>query len=298
MQEIHVAHSPDSDDAFMFWALAKDRVDTEGLKFVHHLEDIQTLNEAAKQGKYELTAISYYAYPFVKDKYVLLTCGSSIGNKYGPVVVSKTAMTKDDLAGKTIAVPGEMTTAYLALKIWYPEAVTEVVPFDQIMAKVIDGTYSAGLLIHEGQLTYQQDGLCKIVDLGQWWFEETNLTLPLGGNAVRKDLGEETCIKIARVLKRSIDYALKNRQEALEYSKTFARGLNDTLLDRFISMYVNEMTVESDMEIQKGVKMLLLRGYGIGLVPEKSDVEFLGPDGAGSPLRKYDYNVAELSSRI
>lgn len=296
MQEIHVAHSPDSDDAFMFWALVHDRVDTEGLTFVHHLDDIQTLNEAAKAGKYELTAISYYAYPFLQDKYALLTCGSSVGNKYGPVVVSKTPMTQADLAGKTIAVPGELTTAYLALKIWYPDAITEVVPFDRIMEKVADGTYPAGLLIHEGQLTYPRQGFHKIVDLGEWWFEECNLTLPLGGNAVRQDLGEETCLKIARVLKRSIEYGLQHREEALSYAKGFAKDLEDPLIDRFVGMYVNEMTVEADMEIQKAVRMLLFRGYGLGLLPEKPVITFINPDGDGAPLRRYEYSEQELSS--
>ncbi len=278
MQEIHVAHSPDSDDAFMFWALAHDKVDTEGLRFVHHLSDIQTLNEAAKEGKYELTAISYYAYPFLQDKYALLSCGSSVGNKYGPVVISKKPMTQADLAGKIIAVPGLMTTAYLALKVWYPDAQVEVVPFDQIMDKVNDGAYEAGLIIHEGQLTYQQKGFHKVVDLGEWWFEETSLTLPLGGNAVRRDLGPETCQKIARVLKRSIECGLANREEALAYAKTFARDLEDSLIDRFVGMYVNDMTVEADMEIQKAVRLLLFRGYGIGLLPEKPEITFITPN--------------------
>lgn len=278
MQEIHVAHSPDSDDAFMFWALAHNKVDTEGLTFVHHLCDIQTLNEDARHGKYEVTAISYYTYPFVQDKYVLTACGSSVGNKYGPVLIAKTPMTKDDLAGKTIAVPGEMTTAYLALKVWYPEAVTEVVPFDQIMEKVEDGTYPAGLIIHEGQLTYRKQGFHKVVDLGEWWFEECSLTLPLGGNVVRKDLGEETCMKIARVLKRSIECGLENREEALAYAKTFARDLDPSLVDRFVGMYVNDMTVDADLEVRKGIRLLLFRGYGLGLLPEKPSFTFVDPE--------------------
>lgn len=284
MQEIHVAHSPDSDDAFMFWALAHDKVDTEGLRFVHHLQDIQSLNEAAKEGKYELTAISYYAYPFVQDKYALVSCGSSVGDKYGPVLISKKPLTKADLEGKTIAVPGLMTTAYLALKVWYPEAVTEVVPFDQIMDKVADGTYEAGLIIHEGQLTYQKKGFHKIVDLGEWWFEEASLPLPLGSNAVRRDLGEETCQKIARVLKRSIQCGLENREEALAYAKQFGGELDDSLLDRFVGMYVNDMTLDADMEIQKSVRLLLFRGYGIGLLPEKPEISFITPDESRVPV--------------
>lgn len=281
--DIHVAHSPDSDDAFMFWALAKDRVDTEGLTFHHHLEDIQTLNEAAKTGKYELTAISYFAYAFINDKYDILSCGSSIGDKYGPVVIAKKPLTKADIENTVIAVPGELTTAYLALKLWMPEAKTEVVPFDQIMQKVEDGTYTAGLIIHEGQLTYQEQGFHKVVDLGEWWFEETNLTLPLGGNAIRKDLGPELCQKIGRVLRRSVEYGLEHRAEALDYCKQYARDLRPEQIDKFVGMYVNNMTVEADMEIQKAVKLLLLRGHGQGLIANKPDVVFIHPEKTLSP---------------
>lgn len=296
MQEIHVAHSPDSDDAFMFWALAHDRVDTEGLKFVHHLADIQTLNEAAKEGKYELTAISYYAYPFVQDKYALLSSGSSVGNKYGPVLVSKTPMTKDDLAGKTIAVPGTMTTAYLALKIWYPEVQTEVVPFDEIMDRVEDGTYPAGLLIHEGQLTYARKGFHKIVDLGEWWYNMVSLVLPLGGNAIRKDLGEETIRKVARVLRRSIEYGLEHREEALAYARQFARDLDPGLVDRFVQMYVNEFTVDADMETQKGIRLLLFMGYGQGLLPEKPVISYVRADGSFTVLEEASPESLSLSA--
>lgn len=274
---IKIAHSPDSDDAFMFWALAHHKVDAEGLTFEHHLGDIQSLNEDAKTGKYELTAISYYAYPFLSDKYALLSCGSSVGDKYGPVVIAKQPLSKEDLAGQKIAIPGLMTTAYLALKIWYPEAEVEVVPFDQIMERVEDGTYNAGLIIHEGQLTYKDKGFHKVVDLGEWWFEETNLTLPLGGNAIRRDLGEETIQKVARVLKRSIEHGLANRAEAIAYARQFGRDLGDELVDRFVGMYVNEMTVEADLEIQKAVKLLLFRGYSLGLIPEKPEVTFIHP---------------------
>lgn len=279
--EIRIAHSPDSDDAFMFWALAKDLVDNEGMTFTHHLYDIQTLNEEASKGTYELTAISYFAYPFVSDKYALLSCGSSVGDKYGPVLVAKTPMTQADLKDQVIAIPGERTTAYLALKIWFPDAKTDVVPFDQIMDKVKDGTYKAGLLIHEGQLTYPQEGLVKIVDMGEWWFEESNLPLPLGGNAIRKDLGMERIQAIARVLKRSIEYGLAHKEEALAYCRQFARGLSDEKLNRFLDMYVNDMTVDADFEIQKAVKLLLYRGHGIGLIPEKPEIEFISPEGPG-----------------
>jgi 1,4-dihydroxy-6-naphthoate synthase len=272
---IRVAHSPDSDDAFMFWALAHHKVDTEGLIFEHHLDDIQTLNEAAKEGRYELTAISYFAYPFLQDQYAILSCGSSIGDKYGPVVISKSPLSKADLGGKVIAIPGEMTTAYLALKIWYPEAKTQVVPFDQIMERVEQGEFEAGLIIHEGQLTYQQEGFYKVVDLGEWWFEETNLTLPLGGNAIRKDLGPELMQKIARILKASIACGLAHREEALAYAKQFGRDLPDSLVDRFVGMYVNDMTLDMDLEIQKAIKLLLYRGHGIGLIPFKPELEII-----------------------
>lgn len=272
---IRVAHSPDSDDAFMFWALAKDRVDTEGLTFTHHLTDIETLNREAMKGTYELTAISYHAYAKIADKYALLNVGSSIGDKYGPVVIAKRKMTKEELKNVTVAVPGELTTAYLALKIWEPSLKTEVVPFDQIMEKVAAGEYEAGLIIHEGQLTYRREGFEKVVDLGEWWFEETNLTLPLGGNAIRLDLGDELIQKIGRVLKRSIEYGLAHREEALEYAKQFSRGLDDKLTDEFVGMYVNDMTLDADVEIRKAVKLLLWRGQGIGLISEKIEPVFV-----------------------
>lgn len=272
---IRVAHSPDSDDAFMFWALAKDRVDTEGLTFTHTLTDIETLNREALQGTYELTAISYHAYAQLHDKYALLNVGSSIGDKYGPVVIAKKPFTKEELKNVTVAVPGEMTTAYLALKIWEPELKTVTVPFDQIMERVESGEFEAGLIIHEGQLTYQQQGFTKVVDLGEWWFEETNLTLPLGGNAIRLDLGEELIQKIGRVLKRSIEHGLQHREEALDYAMEFARGLDRKLADEFVGMYVNEMTLDADVEIRKAVKLLLWRGHGIGLIPEKIEPKFI-----------------------
>jgi 1,4-dihydroxy-6-naphthoate synthase len=275
---IRVAHSPDSDDAFMFYALAQDKVDTEGLTFTHQLTDIETLNQEAMRGTYELTAISYHAYATVHDKYALLTVGSSVGDKYGPVVIAKEAFTKKQLKNKVVAVPGKMTTAYLALKIWEPDIETVVVPFDQIMDRVLSGEFEAGLIIHEGQLTYPQLGLKKVVDLGEWWFEETNLTLPLGGNAIRRDLGPELIQKIARVLKRSIEYGLAHRQEALDHCMQYARGLNKDQADRFVGMYVNDMTLEADLEIQKAVKLLLWRGHGIGLIPEKIVPEFIRPD--------------------
>lgn len=272
---IRVAHSPDSDDAFMFWALAHDKVDTEGLTFTHTLTDIETLNNEALKGTYELTAISYWAYAQVKDKYALLDVGQSIGDKYGPVVIAKTLLTKDALKDQVIAVPGEMTTAFLALKLWYPEAKTQVVPFNEIMDRVGKGEFVAGVIIHEGQLTYAVEGFHKVVDLGEWWFETTNLCLPLGSNAVRLDLGSELIAKIGRVLKRSIEAGLANRKEALDYALQFARGLDRDKADAFVGMYVNEQTLYADVEIKKAVRLMLNMAHGQGLIPEKIDPVFV-----------------------
>jgi 1,4-dihydroxy-6-naphthoate synthase len=272
---IRVAHSPDSDDAFMFWALAHHKIDTEGLTFEHTLTDIETLNREAMKGTYELTAISYHAYAKVYDKYALLNVGSSVGDKYGPVVIAKKPFTKDALKQVTVAVPGEMTTAYLALKIWEPDVKTVVVPFDQIMERVESGEFEAGLIIHEGQLTYQKQGFVKVVDLGEWWFEETNLTLPLGGNAIRLDLGDDLIQKIGRVLKRSVEFGLNHRQEALDYALQFARGLDRDTANEFVGMYVNDMTLNADSEIRKAVKLLLWRGQGVGVIAEKVGPTFI-----------------------
>jgi 1,4-dihydroxy-6-naphthoate synthase len=274
---IRVAHSPDADDAFMFYGLAQHQVDAEGLTFEHVLSDIETLNREAMKGTYELTAISYHAYPTVRDKYVLLSVGSSVGDKYGPVLVGREKLTKEQLkqGGRKIAVPGLLTTAYLALKLWEPSLETEVVPFDEIQDRVKAGEYDAGLIIHEGQLTYGDEGLVKIVDLGEWWYEETNLVLPLGGNAIRRDLGDELIQKIARVLYRSVEYGLKHRQEALADAIQYSRGLAMDKADRFVGMYVNDMTLYADNEIRKAVKLLLWMGHGIGLIPEKIVPEFV-----------------------
>lgn len=298
LTHIRVAHSPDSDDAFMFWAMVEGHVDTEGLTFSHQLSDIETLNQAAKKGTYELTAISFYAFPFIQDQYDVLTCGSSVGNKYGPVVIANTKLHRQDLIGKTIAIPGELTTAHLALKVWLPEAKTEVVPFDQIMDKVKDGTYVAGVIIHEGQLTYPQEGFTKVVDLGEWWFEEANLPLPLGGNAIRKDLGRELQLKVARVLKRSIEYGLAHRKEAIAYAQQFSRGLSDEKTDRFIAMYVNEHTLEADLEVQKAVRLLLFRGHAIGMLPEKPEIHFVSPEGDGVPFKGGEFPKAAASVEL
>jgi len=272
---IRVAHSPDSDDAFMFYGLAHNHVDTEGLTFSHQLTDIETLNREALKGTYEMTAVSYYAYPFIKDKYALMNVGSSIGEKYGPVVISTKPMHKEDLAGKPIAVPGKMTSAYLFTKLWFADAVTVEVPFQEIMDRVRSGEFEAGVIIHEGQLTYREEGFHKIVDLGEWWFETTNLPLPLGGNAIRKDLGAEMIQKIGRVLRRSIEYSLAHREEALDYALQFARGLDRSKADQFVGMYVNEQTLETSDDVRRAIRLMLNMAYGIDLLEEKVDPEFV-----------------------
>jgi len=271
---IRVAHSPDADDAFMFYGLAMDKVDTEGLTFTHQLTDIETLNQEALNGTYELTAISYHAYPYLRDKYIMLNVGSSVGDKYGPVLVAKQQFSREDLKGKTIGVPGAWTTATLALKIWEPTLNTIVVPFDQIMDKVKSGEIDAGVIIHEGQLTYANEGLVKIVDLGEWWFNTVNLPLPLGCNAVRRDLGDEMIAKIARCLKRSIEYSLANREAALDYAMQYARDLPREKADKFVGMYVNQDTLEANPTIKRAVRLLLYMGHGAGVLPEKVDPEF------------------------
>lgn len=272
---IRVAHSPDSDDAFMFYGLAKEAIDTEGLTFTHELVDIETLNKEALKGTYELTAISYHAYAYIHEKYALLDTGASIGDKYGPVLIANQTMTKEELAGKPIAVPGRMTSAYLALKLWEPTLETVEVPFDEIMPKVKDGTYAAGVIIHEGQLTYGEEGFTKIVDLGEWWFETTNLPLPLGSNAIRRDLGDDVMMKVARVLKRSIEYSLANRDAALDYALQYGRGLTREQADKFVGMYVNDMTVQATDDIKRAVRLMLSMGHGVGVIPHKVDPEFV-----------------------
>lgn len=272
---IRVAHSPDADDAFMFYALAHDKVDTEGLRFEHTLTDIETLNREAERATYELTALSYHAYAYVHTQYVLLDVGASIGDKYGPVLVARQALSKEDLAGRPVAVPGERTTAYLALKLWEPSLQTVVMPFDTIQDAVARGDVAAGLIIHEGQLTYPALGLKKVVDLGQWWFDAVNLPLPLGANAIRRDLGDEVIRRVGRALKRSIQYALDHREEALDYALTFARGLRRDDADRFVGMYVNAMTLHTGADIRRAARLLLYMGAGAGILPAKIDPEFV-----------------------
>jgi 1,4-dihydroxy-6-naphthoate synthase len=272
---IRVGHSPDSDDAFMFYALTHNKLDTGGLKFVHQLEDIETLNKRALKGELEVSAVSIHAYAYLAKHYALLSSGSSMGDRYGPTLVTREPSTLENLRGKTIAVPGLLTTAYLTLQLCLGRDVPIVVmPFDQILPAVADGKVEAGLLIHEGQLYYGDKGLFKVADLGQWWFEKTGLPLPLGGNVVRKDLGDPMISRIARLLRGSIRYALDHRQEALDYALKYARDLDPALADRFVGMYVNDWTVDYGPRGREAVQTLLGRAAEAGLVPGPLQVQF------------------------
>ena len=273
---IRVAHSPDSDDAFMFYALSQNKLDTGNLRFVHELSDIESLNRRALKGELEVSAVSIHAYAYLADSYALLSSGSSMGDRYGPRLVAKEAFAREDLKGKTVAVPGERTTAFLVLKLYEPEVGHVVVPFDEITAFVAQGEADVGLLIHEGQLTHESEGFHLIEDLGEWWHAETNLPLPLGGNVVRRDLGEETMREVARLIKASIRYALDHREEALAYALDYARDLPPELADRFVSMYVNEWTLDYGETGREAVRTLLSRGYEAGVIPHKVEVEFVG----------------------
>lgn len=276
---IRVGHSPDSDDAFMFYALTHDKLDTGGLRFVHQLEDIETLNRRALDGELEVSAVSIHAYAHLADKYALLASGSSMGDRYGPKLVSRRERTLDELRASraTIAIPGTLTTAYLTLQLCLGKDVpTTVLPFDQILPAVLDGRAEVGLIIHEGQLYYPDKGLHQVADLGQWWFEQTGLPLPLGGNVVRKDLGDDLVNRIASLIKQSIVYALEHRQEALDYALTFARDLDPALADKFIGMYVNDWTVDYGPRGREAVRVLLNRAWEAGLVPHAVQVQFVG----------------------
>jgi 1,4-dihydroxy-6-naphthoate synthase len=272
---IRLGHSPDPDDAFMFWGLAADRVDSRGFEFEHVLRDIQTLNEWALEGRLEVTAISLHAYPFVQERYVLLPHGASMGSGYGPVAVAREPMSKEQLRDVEIAVPGRMTTAFLVLRLYLGDFRYRVVPFDEILDEVTSGRADAGLLIHEGQLTYASLGLQKVVDLGEWWLLETGLPLPLGANVARRDLGEETLRELSAVLEASIRAGLDNRAEALEYALQFGRGLDGGLADRFVGMYVNELTCDYGDEGREAVRELLRRGEEIGAFDSPVRVEFV-----------------------
>jgi 1,4-dihydroxy-6-naphthoate synthase len=272
--KITVAHSPDSDDAFMFYGLASGGVETYGIQVEHLLADIETLNRAAFDGRYEVTAVSFHAYAHITDKYLLLSHGASMGDKYGPVVVAKADGPKT-LDNVVVAVPGLLTTAYLALKLYSPGVEVKVLPFDQIQEAVHDGTVDAGLLIHEGQLTYESEGLRKIVDLGEWWSEKTgNLPLPLGGNVIRRDLGMDNVAKISRMLHDSIAYALSHREEALDYAMKYSRGLDRRKADRFVGMYVNDLTLDYGDRGRTAVQLLMDLAYDKRYIPSKVTVEW------------------------
>jgi 1,4-dihydroxy-6-naphthoate synthase len=273
-RQITVAHSPDSDDAFMFYALATNKIKTGDLKFNHVLSDIETLNKKALKGEYEVTAVSFHAYAYLADKYALLSSGASMGDRYGPLVVSETPMKPQDLKGKVVAVPGEMTTAFLVLRIFEPDFIPLVVPFDKIFDAVVRHKADAGLIIHEGQLTFPSLGLHKVVDLGEWWFKETQLPLPLGGNVIRKDLGHELIAKVSKILRQSIEYALEHRDEALNYALQFARDMEQELADKFVGMYVNDRTLNYGEAERKAVQLLLNLGHEKQIIRQPVQLEF------------------------
>jgi 1,4-dihydroxy-6-naphthoate synthase len=275
-QDIHVAHSPDSDDAFMFYAMATKKIDTGDLNYIHTLSDIETLNRKAMKGEYEVSAISFHAYAYMSEKYALLSCGASMGRNYGPIVVSGKPMTVQSLANdKVIAIPGTLTTAFLALRLLEPNIQYKVVPFDEILDEVQKGEVDAGLLIHEGQLTYREMGLHKVVDLGEWWLKETNLPLPLGGNVIKRDLGKKMMERIAQDIKSSIQYGLDHREEAMAYAIQFSRGLDTQRVDRFVGMYVNDLTLDYGSEGRQAVRKLLQEAFKKKIIPEKVDLEFV-----------------------
>jgi 1,4-dihydroxy-6-naphthoate synthase len=274
--DISIAHSPDSDDAFMFYGLATNKVRVPGFRFNHTLCDIETLNQKARdEAFYDVTAISFHAYPYVQHSYTLMGCGGSVGEGYGPMVVSSREMTPEDLKRVKIAVPGTMTTAYLALKIFNPELETVVVPFDKIIPEIQAGNFEAGLIIHEGQLTYSMSGLRKVLDLGVWWREATGLVLPLGGNAVRRSLGKDTLHVVTKAVRDSIQHAIDNREPALEYAMQFARDLDPRLANRFVSMYVNERTLDYGADGRQAIRKLLDLGHERGIIPIAPLVDFV-----------------------
>jgi 1,4-dihydroxy-6-naphthoate synthase len=275
-KDIKVAHSPDSDDASMFYALATKKIDTGDLNYIHTLSDIETLNRKAMKGEYEVSAISFHAYAYMSEKYALLSCGASMGRNYGPIVVSRTPMRAKSLANnKIVAIPGTLTTAFLALRLLEPDIQYKVVPFDKILDEVQKGACDAGLLIHEGQLTYREMGLHKVVDLGEWWLKETNLPLPLGGNVIKRDLGKKLMERIAQDIKSSIQYGLDHREEAMAYALQFSRGLDTQRVDRFIGMYVNDLTLDYGTQGRQAVKKLLQEAFKKKIIPEKVDLEFV-----------------------
>jgi 1,4-dihydroxy-6-naphthoate synthase len=274
IREIKVAHSPDSDDAFMFYGMATNKVRVPDVKFTHTLCDIETLNRKALDGFYDITAISFHAYPYVQDKYAIMPSGGSMGEGYGPMIVASRKISPEEIIKTKIAVPGTMTSAYLALKLYAPDIPTEVVPFDEIIPKVLEGKYEAGLIIHEGQLTFNKSGLYKVVDMGKWWRDKTGLPLPLGGNAIRRDLGPELVAACCVALRDSIRYALENRDEALQYAMQFARDLEPQMVDKFVGMYVNERTLDYGKDGREAIVKLLEMGHAAGIIPQEPAVDF------------------------
>ena len=275
VREITVAHSPDSDDAFMFYGLATKKVRVPGLRFSHTLCDIETLNRKAQEAVYDVTAISFHAYPYIQDHYALISCGGSVGEGYGPIIVSSRPFTQTEVKRKKIAVPGTLTTAYLALKLFAPGIEVEVVPFDQIIPQILEGKHEAGLIIHEGQLTYDKPGLHRVVDLGKWWKKVTGLPLPLGGNAIRRSLGPEVIASVTQALRDSIQYALDHREEALAYAMQFARDLDTQLADKFVGMYVNERTLDYGNDGREAIRRLLDMGHKAGIIPQAPRVKWV-----------------------
>ena len=273
---IRVAHSPDSDDAFMFYAINQKKIDTKGYEFVDILSDIETLNKEALKGTYEVSAISIHAFPYVADKYALLSSGASMGDNYGPMVVAKKPFNPKELKNKKIAVPGTLTSAFLALKLFEPNIDYVVIPFDKIIEEVKAGNVDAGLIIHEGQLTYKDEGLVCIVDLGKWWYEKTGgLPLPLGGNVIRKDLGINTMKEISEILRESIKYSLAHRDEAVEYALKYARGMDKNKADKFIGMYVNDLTIDYGERGKKAIELFLKEAYEKGFIPNMPEITFV-----------------------
>jgi 1,4-dihydroxy-6-naphthoate synthase len=274
--DVRIAHSPDSDDAFMFYALAAGVLQTGEYRFTHILDDIESLNRKALDGEYEVTAVSIHAYAYLSEKYALLSCGASMGDRYGPLIVARDAWGPNELKCRKIAVPGTMTSAYLAAKLFEPELEHVVVPFDKIIDAIRQGDVDGGVLIHEGQLTYGREGLKKVVDLGEWWFSDTGLPLPLGGNVIRRDLGHEHMKRIASIIRQSIQYGLNHRRPALEHALGYARGLDSRDADRFVSMYVNDRTLDYGDDGRMAVQLLLDRAFSAGLIARRVSVDFVG----------------------
>jgi len=277
VRDISIAHSPDSDDAFMFYGLATNKIRVPGYKFTHTLTDIETLNQKAiNEAFYDVTAISFHAYPYLQDNYALMACGGSVGEGYGPMIVASRPFTLEEVKRVRIAVPGTLTTAYLTLKLFAPEIETAVVPFDRIIPEIVAGNFTAGLIIHEGQLTYSQNGLHKILDLGMWWREQTKLPLPLGGNAIRRSLGNDVMLTVTQALRDSIQHGLDYREEALSYAMQFARDLDHDLANKFVGMYVNERTLNYGEDGREAIRKLLTMGHERGIIQHPVKVDFIG----------------------